>query len=127
MPKRVVTSAKVPRPAAPYSPAILHGKTCYVAGLVSLDAAGAVVGRNDIKAQTRQVLENMASLLKEAGGDLSHVVKTTVYLTSFANYAGMNEVYKSHFPSDPPARATVRADLVNPDFLVEIDAIAVID
>ncbi len=127
MPKQVLLPANAQKPAAPYSPAILHGKTCFVSGLVATDAAGTLVGRNDIKAQTRQVLENMAALLQEADGTLSNVVKTTVYLTDFANYAGMNEIYRSYFPNDPPARATVRADLVSRDFLVEIDAIAVID
>jgi enamine deaminase RidA (YjgF/YER057c/UK114 family) len=57
---------------------------------------------------------------------MSDITKTTVYITDMANFAAMNEVYKSYFPSEPPARATVKADLVNKDFLVEIDAIAVV-
>ena len=127
MPKKIVLPASMKKPAAPYSFATLHGKTCFVSGLVATDAAGALVGRGDIKAQTRQVLENMTAILREAGGSLANVMKTTVYVTDFANYAGMNEIYRSYFPNDPPARATVRADLVSTDYLVEIDAIAMLD
>jgi 2-iminobutanoate/2-iminopropanoate deaminase len=57
---------------------------------------------------------------------MSDIIKTTVYITDLANLAAMNEVYKTYCPLEPPARATVKADLVNKDFLVEIDAIAVV-
>jgi 2-iminobutanoate/2-iminopropanoate deaminase len=72
------------------------------------------------------VLENVSAIVEAGGGRMSDIVKTTVYITDMANFAAMNEVYKTYFSSEPPARATVKADLVNKDFLVEIDAIAVI-
>lgn len=72
------------------------------------------------------MLENVSAIVEAGGGRMSDIVKTTVYITDMANFAAMNEVYKTYFSSEPPARATVKADLVNKDFLVEIDAIAVI-
>jgi reactive intermediate/imine deaminase len=102
------------------------GNLVFVAGIVALDASGNIVGKGDIKAQTRQVLENIKELVAAAGGTLSDVTKTTVYLTDFGNYASMNEVYREYFANSPPARATVKVELFNPSFLVEIDAIAVV-
>jgi len=91
-----------------------------------MNERGEVVGKGDIRAQTRQVLENMKSLVEAAGGTLQDVTQTTVYITDLAHYAGMNEVYATYFSADPPARATVRVDLANPDFLVEIQGAAVL-
>jgi reactive intermediate/imine deaminase len=127
MARKVIQPNQMKKPAAPYSLAVLDNRICFVSGIVATDGSGQLVGHGDIRAQTRQVLENISQLLREAGGDLRHVGKTTVFLTDFANYAGMNEVYAEFFPSDPPARATVRADLVHRDFLVEIEAFAVIE
>jgi aminoacrylate peracid reductase len=126
MPKRVISSPKAPKSKFPLSPATLGGKTLYLSGLVSTNERGEIVGKGDIRAQTRQVLERMQSLVEAAGGTLQDVTQTTVYITDLANFAGMNEVYQTYFPVDPPARATVRVDLVNPDFLVEIQSTAVL-
>jgi reactive intermediate/imine deaminase len=102
------------------------GNLVFVAGIVALDASGNIVGDGDIKAQTRQVLENIKELVGAAGGTLSDDTKTTVYLSDFGNYASMNEVYREYFAKAPPVRATVKVELFNPSFLVEIDAIAVV-
>ncbi len=127
MPKSIVTSQKVATVrGAPYSSGTKAGNLVFVAGMLALDGNGQMVGRGDVAAQTRQVLDNVKAIVEAAGGRMSDVVKTTVYITNMANFAAMNEVYKSYFASEPPARATVRADLVNNDFLVEIEAIAVI-
>jgi reactive intermediate/imine deaminase len=126
MTKEVVSAPKVATPPAPISMATKAGNLVFVAGIVALDASGNIVGKGDIKAQTRQVLENIKELVAAAGGTLSDVTKTTVYLTDFGNYASMNEVYREYFTNSPPARATVKVELFNPSFLVEIDAIAVV-
>jgi len=86
----------------------------FVAGVVAFDASGYLVGDGDIKAQTRQVLENIKELVFAAGGSLPGVTKTTVYLTGFANYAGMNEVDCEYFAEAPPAPATVKVELCGP-------------
>jgi reactive intermediate/imine deaminase len=126
MGKTVVSASSVPSPSAPFSMATKAGQLVFVAGIVALDSTNNIVGDGDIKAQTRQVLENIKSLVASAGGSLADVTKTTVYLTDFANYSGMNEVYREYFGDAPPARATLKVELLNPRFLVEIDAIAVI-
>jgi aminoacrylate peracid reductase len=127
MAKSIITSPKIATvPGAPYSPGTKAGNLVFVAGMLALDANGQIVGRGDIGAQTRQVLDNVKAIVEAGGGRMSDITKTTVYITDMANFAAMNEVYKTYFPSEPPARATVKADLVNKDFLVEIDAIAVV-
>jgi len=127
MAKSIITSPKIATvPGAPYSPGTKAGNLVFVAGMLALDANGQIVGRGDIGAQTRQVLDNVKAIVEAGGGRMSDITKTTVYITDMANFATMNELYKSYFPSEPPARATVKADLVNKDFLVEIDAIAVV-
>ena len=127
MSKSILTSPKVATVrGAPYSPGTRAGNLVFVSGMVALDGNGQLVGRGDAGAQTRQVLEHVKAVVEAAGGRMSDVTKTTVYITDMTNYAAMNEVYKTYFPSEPPARATVRADLVNNDFLVEIEAFAVI-
>jgi aminoacrylate peracid reductase len=127
MSKSIISSPKIATvPGAPYSPGTKAGNMVFVAGMLALDDGGQIVGRGDIAAQTRQVLENVKAIVEAGSGRISDIVKTTVYITDMANFAAMNEVYKTYFSSEPPARATVKADLVNRDFLVEIDAIAVI-
>jgi enamine deaminase RidA (YjgF/YER057c/UK114 family) len=69
----------------------------------------------------------MNELLTSVGGRLSDVTKTTVHWTDFQNYSEMNKAYREFFPTEPPARATIKIELLDPRFLVEIDAIAAID
>jgi reactive intermediate/imine deaminase len=124
MPKRVIRSAKVAESKLPLSQATLAGNILYIGGAVAHDARGQLVGKGDIRAQTRQALENIKALVEAAGGTLLDVARITVFLTDLENFAGMNEVYATYFPAEPPTRATVRVDLVNPDFLVEIQVTA---
>jgi reactive intermediate/imine deaminase len=113
-------------PIAPYSWAVKSGRLVFVSGQAALDPSGAVVGEGDIRRQTEHTLANIAATLQAAGGTLADIVKTTVYLTDIANYAGMNEVYRRFFPGDPPARATLLTGLVVSGLLVEIEAIAIV-
>ncbi len=126
MGKEIISTPKVATPPAPISMATKSGNLVFVAGIVALDEHGEIVGEGDIRAQTKQVIENIRELVQAAGGALSDVTKTTVYITDFANYAAMNEVYREFFANEPPARATVRAELFSDKLLVEIDAIAVV-
>jgi len=127
MAKSILSSPKIAKFAgAPYSSGTKVGNLLFTAGMVSLDEKGEIVGRGDIRAQTRQALENMKAVLEAGGGKMTDVAKTTVYITDVANYAGMNEVYKTFFPTDPPARAMAKVELLNKDLLVEIEAFAVL-
>ena len=116
-----------PPPLAPYSPGFRSGSLVCTAGMLSMDAAGNVVGAGDVRAQTRQVLENIRDVLEAAGGSLEDIVYNMIFLADLGDYQAMNEVYGSYFPENPPARACVQAGLVKPEFLVEIAATAMID
>jgi 2-iminobutanoate/2-iminopropanoate deaminase len=126
MPKQVIYTPKVAKSSLPLSQATLAGSLLFIGGAVATNERGEIVGKGDIRTQTRQALENIKALVETAGGTMRDVTRTTVYLTDLANYAGMNEVYRTYFPIEPPARATVRVDLANPDFLIEIEATAVV-
>lgn len=127
MGKKVIYTDKVAKPVRPFSQATLARNLLFVAGTVSVNKHGELVGKGDIKTQTRQVLDNIRTVIEAAGGTMNDVTRTRVYLSDFADYAGMNEVYRTYFPVEPPARSTVRVDLVNPDYLIEIEATAVLN
>jgi enamine deaminase RidA (YjgF/YER057c/UK114 family) len=111
----------------PYSYGIKSGNTLFLAGLVSRNGKDNSNVKGDIAAQTKYVLDNGAAILKQAGMGLADVVQSRIYLTDASNFQAMNTAYRSYFPSSPPARATVRAGLTTPDYLIEISMIAVKD
>lgn len=127
MARQAITPAGMAAPIAPYSWATRTGNLIFVAGQAALDTDGKVVGEGDIRRQTEQTLENIRITLEAAGATFDDVVRTTIYLTDVANYAGMNEIYRRYFPENPPARATLLTGLVVPGLLVEIDAIAALE
>lgn len=106
------------------------GKTIYISGQVPLNAAGAVVGKGDLKAQTIQVFENIQRILVEVGGSFRDVVKVNTYIVNCQpkDVAVFREVRKSYLStSQPPASTLVGVtSLVDPDFLIEIEVVAVI-
>ena len=117
----------LPTPMAAYSQVVRKGNIVATSGMISLDTSGAIVGEGDITAQTRQTLQNLKNALGAAGASMNDVIKTTIFLSDFANYKGMNEVYNEFFGPAPAARSTIRGDLVLPSLLIEVEAIAVID
>lgn len=124
MSKDVVRSDHAPLPIGPYSQAIRAGGVLYLSGQVPLDPdTGQLVG-SDIRAQTRQVLKNLAAVLEAAGASLDRVVKTTVFLKDMNDFGAMNEEYASAFRELPPARSTVQVARLPRDALVEIECIA---
>jgi reactive intermediate/imine deaminase len=110
----------------PFSPAVKAGGLIYVAGTLGTDAKGGIA-KADIKAQTKQTLENISGVLKSAGSSLANVASVMIYLRSASDFAAMNEVYSGYFPKDPPARTTVMVTqpLANADGLIEISMVAV--
>jgi aminoacrylate peracid reductase len=111
-------------PLAPYSPGAKAGNTVYVSGTLAIDREGRTVGVGDAKAQTRYILESIRAVLEAAGGSLKDIAFNHIFLKDLKDYAAMNEVYREFFPAHPPARYCIRADLVKPEFLVEISSIA---
>ena len=124
MPYDVIIPKGSAPPLAPYSPGTKAGSAVYVSGTLALDSAGNLVGKGDVKAQTRHVLETIKSVLETAGGSMRDITFNHIFLANMADYAAMNEVYREYFPERPPARYCIRADLVRPEFLVEIASIA---
>ena len=107
----------------PLSPALRTGNLVFVSGQVPVDDNGRIV--EGIEAQTRLVLEKIRDLVAEAGGSMDRVVKTTVFLRDTEDFAVMNKVYAEFFSGTPPARSTIRCELMI-DIRVEIEAIAVV-
>jgi len=126
MSKEVIFTDKAPKAIGPYSQAIKFGDILFISGQVPVNpATGELTG--DIKVQTRQVLENIKSILAAAGASASDVVKTTVFLQNLDDFAAMNEIYGAYFPKEAPARSTVEVARIPRGALIEIEAIAVID
>ena len=126
--KKVIYTDQAPAPVGPYNQAIAtRGELIFVAGQIPLNAQGEMVGDDDIKTQTEQVMNNLKAILTEAGVDFSAVVKTSVFLSDLNNFVPMNEVYAKYFPENPPARACVEVARLPKDVLVEIECIAVRD
>ncbi|MBS7625757.1 Rid family detoxifying hydrolase [Candidatus Bathyarchaeota archaeon] len=123
--KNIIRTDKAPIPVAPYSQAVEAGGVIYVSGFVAFDPKTGKVVPGGIKEQATQVMENIKAVLEAAGSSMRDVVKTNVYLTDMKDFAGMNEVFKQYFPTEPPARVTVGVKLPLPELLIEIDAIAV--
>jgi 2-iminobutanoate/2-iminopropanoate deaminase len=117
----------LPRVIGPYSLGVRTGRLVFTAGQVAVDSERNVVGPGDIRAQTEQTLSNLRGVLERCGAGIEDVVKVTIWLRDMGDYAGMNEVYARWFSEPEPVRACVRAELVQPQLLVEIEATAVVN
>ena len=107
------------------SPAIRAGGLVFVSGTVSLDRDGEVVGQGNIRAQTEHVFQTIRTVLEAAGSGMDRLVKTTTFLTDVSHYPAFNEVRGKYLPQPPPASTTVVVkELVRPELLVEVKAIA---
>ena len=124
--KEVVRTEEAPAPfqGAPYSQAIKAAGLVFVAGQVGIKPDHTEMVGDTIEAQTEQVLANLRAILEAAGSGLDRLVKTTVFLQNFDDFAGMNEVYRQHVGDQPPARSTVEVAKLPSGALVEIEAIA---
>jgi len=126
--KIAIATPRAPGAIGPYSQAIRAGNLLFCSGQIALDpVSGAVVGGDDVAAQTRQVLANLGAVLEAGGSSFGGVVKTTIYLADMNDFPVVNEVYAAHVGTPPPARATVQVARLPKDVRVEIDAIAVVD
>jgi enamine deaminase RidA (YjgF/YER057c/UK114 family) len=108
------------------SAAVRFGDCIAVSGQVALDASGELVGKNDFAAQAEQCFTNLAAVLGQAGGTLGDVVSLTTYLAAREHAPAFLAARARHFPANPPATTTVIAQLMHPDFLIEIQALAAI-
>lgn len=122
--KKVIASPLAPKAVGPYSQAIEANDTLYVSGQLPIDGLTGKMAEG-IEAQTRQSLDNLGHILREAGMDYSNVVKTTVLLDNIADFAAMNAIYATYFTSEMPARMCYEVAKLPMGALVEIDAVAV--
>ena len=121
---KAIHSGKAPQAVGPYSQAIVAGNLVFASGQLPIDPATGQFAEGGIAEQTRQSLTNVSQVLAAAGTDLSHVVKTTVFLSDMANFGAMNEVYATFFNQPYPARSAVAVKTLPKDAMVEIEVVA---
>ena len=127
MPKTVIATPAAPAAIGPYSQAIRTGNLLFTAGQIALDPTNGQLVPGGIAEQTTRVLENLKAILEAAGSSLAQVVKATVFLKDFNDFAAMNAVYGAYLAPEgvaPPARSTVEVSRLPKDVLVEIELIA---
>ena len=123
MPKKAITTPKA-RAIGPYSAAVESGDLVFVSGQIPLDSVTGKLVEGDVAAQAKQSLENLETVLGAAGLTFAHVVKTTIFLTSMADFAAVNEVYKTYMSEPYPARSTIAVAALPMAAKVEIEMIA---
>jgi 2-iminobutanoate/2-iminopropanoate deaminase len=121
---KTIKTEKAPQAIGPYSQGVEAGGFLFISGQIPIDPKTGSMIPGDIKAQTKQVMENAGAILAVGGASFSSVVKTTIYLKNLSDFGIVNEVYAGYFPSDPPARATVQVNALPKDAAVEIDFVA---
>ena len=122
---KAINTNNAPAAIGPYSQAIEANGMVFASGQLPIDPATGNFAEGGIKEQTHQSLTNAQNILKEAGTDLAHVVKTTVFLSDMANFGEMNEVYSEFFTQPFPARSAVAVKTLPKNALVEVECIAV--
>ena len=122
--KKIIASPLAPKAVGPYSQAVEAGGALYISGQLPVDGATGKMAEG-IEAQTRQSLDNLGHILREAGYDYSNVVKTTVLLQSIGDFAAMNAVCAGYLRSEKPASICFEVAALPMGALVEIDAVAV--
>jgi len=123
--KTVIVAPKAPKALGPYSAAIKVGDFIYCSGQTGLDPVTNELAEGGLEGQTHQVLRNLKNVLEAAGTDLSHVVKTTVFLKDMADFQKMNAIYGEYFTESFPARSTIQVAGLPKNGLVEIELVAV--
>lgn len=121
---KAISTSKAPGAIGPYSQAVRTGNLIFVSGQLPVDPSTGHFAEGGIKELTRQSLLNIQHILEEAGTDMSHVVKTTVFLADMADFAAMNEVYAQFFEAPFPARSAVAIKTLPKNARVEIECIA---
>lgn len=124
--RRVVTTDRVPKAIGPYSVGIQGGHFVFSSGQIGIDPVSGNLVEGGVENETHQTLKNLGEVLKAAGTDLEHVVKTTVFLRNMGDFSKMNAVYAQYFPNNPPARSAFQVADLPKGAELEIEAIAII-
>jgi 2-iminobutanoate/2-iminopropanoate deaminase len=123
--KTIVNTSNAPAPIGPYSQAVIAGNLVFVSGQIAMSPATGELLLDDIKTETKQVMENIKAILAEAGIDFSNVIKTSIFLTDMQNFGLVNEVYGTYFADAYPARETVQVAGLPKNVNVEITVTAI--
>lgn len=123
--KKIITTDKAPSPIGPYSQAVMFGNTLYTSGQVALNPATMQLEMADIETETRQVMENLKSILEAAEMTFENVVKTSIFISDMNNFSRINGVYGKYFSeATAPARETVQVSVLPRNVNIEISMIA---
>ncbi len=122
--KRVINTPQAPAAIGPYSQAIEVNGTLYISGQIPVNPGEGKILATEITGQTEQVFANINAILKEAGYAFADVVKSTVFLSDIADFAGMNDVYKKYYQMECPARSAFAVKALPLGALVEIETVA---
>lgn len=122
--RETIQTDKAPAAVGPYSQAVRAAGLVFTSGQIPLDPATGALIQGGIREQARQSMENLGAVLKAAGTDFSRVVKATIYLADIQDFATVNEVYASFFPSEPPARSAFQVAALPLGARVEIEMVA---
>lgn len=128
-PRTIIATNEAPRAIGPYSQAVRSGNLLFTSGQIALHPETQQLVEGGIEAQTAQVFANLKGILEAAGSSFANVLKATVFLKNFDDFAVMNAIYAEHLAaggSQPPARTTVEVARLPKDALIEIDLVALI-
>lgn len=124
--KKIISTTNAPAPIGPYNQAVLSGNTLYTSGQIALHPETGELVMDDIKTETKQVMENMKAVLKAADMTFEDVIKTSIFISDMHHFAQINEVYGQYFDDNTaPARETVEVANLPKFVNVEISMIAV--
>ncbi|MFN4305604.1 RidA family protein [Sulfurihydrogenibium azorense] len=121
---QVIYTEKAPKPIGPYSQAIKYENLIFISGQIAIDPSTNEFVNSDVATQTKIIMENIKAILEEAGINLNHVIKTTIFLKNLEDFQIVNEIYGQYFKDHKPARSTVEVSRLPKDALVEIEVIA---
>lgn len=127
MKKKIIQSDQAPAPIGPYSQAVLAGNMLYVSGQIALHPVSGDMIMSSIETETRQVMENIRSILAQASVSFDAIVKSSIFLSDMAHFTRVNEVYASYFSGNYPARETVQVAGLPRNANVEISVIAFVN
>lgn len=124
---KIFSTTDAPAAIGPYSQAVRTGNLLFTSGQIALDPLSGAVVDGGIREQTHRIMQNLAAILREAGLDFSHVVKTTCFLADMNDFAAFNEVYAQAFGVHKPARSCVAVRTLPKGVLAEVELIAEFD
>lgn len=125
--KKIISTTNAPGAIGPYSQGTKVGNMIYTSGQLPICMATGELEVNDIKAATKNSLDNIKAILEDQGAKMADIFKTTVFLTDLNDFVAVNEVYGTYFTENPPARSCVQVAALPKGAKIEIEAIAIVD